>query len=67
MDNDIIDIVAVTYGQNEILKCFINSIKAQTNNNWRLFLIHDGKNNELHNDLRENGYLNENVIFIEFL
>jgi len=66
MDNDIIDIVAVTYGQNEILKCFINSIKAQTNNNWRLFLIHDGKNNELHNDLRENGYLNENVIFIEY-
>ena len=65
MTNNILDIVAVTYGQNEILKCFINSIKSQTNNNWRLFLIHDGKNDELHLDLKENGYLNENVIFIE--
>jgi len=63
--NNILDIVAVTYGQNEILKCFINSIKAQTNGNWRLFLVHDGKNNELFLDLKENGYLSDKVIFVE--
>jgi len=39
-----VDIIAVTYGQNEILKCFINSIRAQTSNNWRLVIIHDGPN-----------------------
>lgn len=36
-----VDIVAVTYSQNQNLKCFINLIKAQTSSNWRLFLIHD--------------------------
>lgn len=66
MSNRILDIVAVTYGQNEILKCFINSIKSQTNNNWRLFLVHDGENKELRLDLETNDYLNNNVIFIEY-
>jgi len=61
-----VDIIAVTYGQNEILKCFINSIKAQTSNNWRLVIIHDGPNPELHKNLRDNGYLSSNRIsFIE--
>jgi hypothetical protein len=36
-----IDIIAVTYGQNEILKCFINSIKAQTSN----FIFDQNKKN----------------------
>lgn len=62
-----IDIICVTYGQNESLKCFINSIKSQTNNNWRLFVIHDGYNNELRSDLSSNGYLvDDKVIFIEY-
>ena len=61
-----VDIISVTYGQNENLKCFINSIKCQKNNNWRLFIIHDGLNGELHKDLETNGYLTENVNFIEF-
>ena len=52
-----IDIVAVTYGQNYNLKCFINSIKCQTNNNWRLIIMHDGLNHALYNDLLSNGYL----------
>jgi glycosyltransferase involved in cell wall biosynthesis len=65
MSNPILDIIAVTYGQTDILKCFINSIKSQTNKNWRLFLIHDGKNEELRLDLHTNGYLDDNVIFID--
>ena len=61
-----IDIVAVTYGQTDILKCFINSIKAQTSSNWRLLLIHDGLNEELFNDLNTNGYLEKGKVeFIE--
>lgn len=61
-----VDIIAVTYGQNEILKCFINSIRAQTSNNWRLVIIHDGPNPILRKDLRDNGYLSSNRIsFIE--
>ena len=66
MNNPVLDIIAVTYGQTNILKCFINSIKSQNNNNWRLFLIHDGKNNELRLDLESNGYLTDNVIFVEY-
>jgi hypothetical protein len=62
-----IDIIAVTYGQNEILKCFINSIKAQTNNNWILHIIHDGPNSGLKNDLSTNGYIIDNkIIFHEY-
>lgn len=61
-----VDIITVTYGQNEILKCFINSIRAQTSNNWRLVIIHDGPNAKLHKDLKDNGYLSSNRIsFIE--
>ena len=61
-----VDIIAVTYGQNEILKCFINSIRAQTSNNWRLVIIHDGPNPILHKDLKDNGYLSSNrITFIE--
>ena len=61
-----IDIIAVTYGQNEILKCFINSIKAQTSNNWRLVIVHDGLNSTLRKDLEDNGYLSSSsIVFIE--
>lgn len=61
-----VDIIAVTYGQNEILKCFINSIRAQTSNNWRLVIIHDGPNEILRKDLVDNGYLSSNrITFIE--
>jgi glycosyltransferase involved in cell wall biosynthesis len=61
-----LDIIAVTYGQDEILKCFINCIKAQTNDNWTLHIVHDGPNQALGEDLRDNGYLvKEKVIFYE--
>lgn len=61
-----IDIISVTYGQNEELKCFINSIKAQKNESWRLFLVHDGPNQTLRDDLVNNGYLETNkIIFLE--
>lgn len=61
-----IDIIAVTYGQRESLKCFINSIKAQTDSRWRLFLIHDGPNPDLKTELEQQGYLiDDKVIFLE--
>lgn len=66
MNYPILDIISVTYNQNESLKCFINSIKCQSNSNWRLFIIHDGINEALKNDLYQNGYLTDNVIFVEY-
>jgi hypothetical protein len=62
----ILDIIAVTYNQDFSLKCFINSIKCQTNSNWRLFIIHDGLNPQLKEDLIKNNYLTDNIIFIEY-
>ena len=38
----LLQIIAVTYDQNHELKCFIESILAQTEENWRLLVIHDG-------------------------
>jgi glycosyltransferase involved in cell wall biosynthesis len=62
-----LDIITVTYGHNEILKCFINSIKSQTDSRWRLFIIHDGLNSELEKELINEGYLIEGKIsFIQF-
>lgn len=62
-----VDIISVTYGQNEILKCFINSIKSQTNPNWRLFIVHDGQNNSLKKELENKGYIdNIKIQFIEY-
>lgn len=62
-----LDIISVTYGQTDILKCFINSIKAQTNPNWRLYLIHDGPNKSLHRELINEGYLDsKNIMFVQF-
>lgn len=61
-----VDIIAVTYGQNEILKCFINSIKSQTSNNWRLILIHDGPNPDLKKELEIENYLNNNIEYHEY-
>jgi glycosyltransferase involved in cell wall biosynthesis len=60
-----IDIIAVTYNQRENLKCFINSIKSQTSNNWRLFVIHDGINEDLKKELNQEGYLSEKIVFIQ--
>ena len=61
-----IDIIAVTYNQNQILKCFINSIKAQVNPNWNLYIVHDGPNKELKQELTQNNYLGTNIKFIEY-
>jgi len=59
-------IIAVTYGQYESLKCFINSIKSQNSNNWELWVIHDGLNKKLRNKLKKLGYINNKVHFIEY-
>lgn len=62
-----VDIIAVTYGQNEILKCFINSIKSQTSDNWRLVIIHDGPNLDLFNELKNENYLTDGrVEFVNY-
>lgn len=62
----VVDIIAVTYGQNENLKCFINSIKSQTSDSWNLIIIHDGINQELKDDLLKNGYLTDNVTLLQY-
>ena len=38
----LLEIIAVTYKQDHIMHCFMESILAQTLKNWRTFLIHDG-------------------------
>ena len=58
-------IVAVTYNHVESLKCFINSIKNQTNGNWTLVIIHDGPNPSLKEELINENYLNDKITFIE--
>ena len=58
-------IIAVTYNHKDSLKCFINSIKNQTNNGWSLFIIHDGPNPSLKEELTNENYLSDKVSFIE--
>jgi glycosyltransferase involved in cell wall biosynthesis len=60
-----ITIIAVTYNHVESLKCFINSIKNQTNDNWNLVIVHDGPNPSLKEELKNENYLNDKVSFIE--
>lgn len=61
----IIEIIAVTYNHGYKLKCFIDSIRSQSADNWRLHIIHDG-GGELYDstkkDLENNGYLKDNRI-----
>jgi hypothetical protein len=62
-----IEIIAVTYKHGYKLKCFIDSIRSQSCDNWYLNIIHDGKGElfeETKNDLLKNGYLNHpNISF----
>lgn len=37
-----IKIIATTYNETFALKCFIDSIRSQTSQNWKLHIIHDG-------------------------
>jgi glycosyltransferase involved in cell wall biosynthesis len=60
-----IDIIAITYGHTDILKCFINSIKSQTNKNWTLHIVHDGPNVELGKNLIDEGYVKDQVKFYQ--
>ena len=61
-----VNFVAATYHQDLSLKCFINSIKAQTSDNWRLYIIHDGEDEFYHKikkELEDQGYLNDQIVF----
>lgn len=65
--NKIVNIIAVTYDHGYKLKCFIDSVRSQTADNWRLHIIHDGEG-ELYDstkkDLIKNGYLDHpNIVF----
>lgn len=58
----ILEIIAVTYDHGFKLKCFINSILAQTISSWCLHIIHDGageKFDTMRKDLSRNGYLDD--------
>jgi len=58
----IIEVVAVTYGQNDILKCFINCMKAQYCHFWKLRIIHDGPGEKFENlkkELIDQSYIEE--------
>ena len=67
MNKPILEIVAVTYGHDFKLKCFIDSIRSQTNPNWCLHIIHDGVGeifDNLKQDLSSNGYLDDSRIVL---
>ena len=62
MNEPILEIISVTYGHGFKLKCFIDSIRAQTNPNWCLHIIHDGAGkvfDDLKKNLSDNGYLSD--------
>lgn len=67
MNKPILEIIAVTYNHGFKLKCFIDSIRSQTNSNWCLHVIHDGRGeifDNLKEDLYRNGYLNDSRIVL---
>lgn len=67
MKKPIIEIIAVTYGHGFQLKCFIDSIRSQTNTRWCLHIIHDGSGevfDNLKEDLSSNGYLDDDRIVL---
>ena len=67
MNKPILEIIAVTYGHGFKLKCFIDSIRSQTNSQWCLHIIHDGAGetyDSLKEDLSSNGYLNDSRIVL---
>lgn len=67
MNKPIIEIIAVTYGHNFQLKCFIDSIRSQTNTSWCLHIIHDGAGETFDNlkeDLSSNGYLGDDRVVL---
>lgn len=62
MSETSLEIIAVTYGHGFKLKCFIDSIRSQTDPNWCVHIIHDGAAkifDDLKQDLSKNGYLND--------
>ena len=66
-DKPLIEIISVTYGHGFKLKCFIDSIKSQTNTNWCLHIIHDGSGevfDRLKEDLSNNGYLDDSRVIL---
>lgn len=61
----IVEIISVTYDHGYKLKCFIDSIRSQSSQNWRLNIIHDGGGELFEStkkDLEKNGYLDDQNI-----
>jgi hypothetical protein len=63
---DLITVGVVTYSQNFLLKTLINCFKAQTSENWKMIILHDGPvNDDLYSSLTNNQYLSdERILFI---
>ena len=51
-DNPLITIVCVSYKRYNEIKILINSILVQTFKNWKLVIIHDGKNEHMKRTVR---------------
>lgn len=45
-DKPVLDIIAVTYGHNHELRCFVEGMLAQSVKEWRLTILHDGPSPE---------------------
>lgn len=55
-------ILSVCYNQNYSLKCFINSFKSQTLQNFDLHIIHDGEwNSKIKQSLYDENYISDNI------
>jgi hypothetical protein len=64
LEKKFLEVICVTYGHNNELKCFINSFKCQDDQDYFLRIIHDGnckQYKKLKKDLEDNSYLADNI------
>ena len=64
LEKKFIEVICVTYGHNNELKCFINSFKCQDDQDYFLRIIHDGnckQYKKLKKDLESNDYLTQDI------
>jgi len=62
---DLITIGVVTYSQNFLLKTLINCFKAQTSENWKMVILHDGPiDGALYSSLVTDQYLSDERVLL---
>lgn len=59
-----LDIIIVAYNRPNELKTIINCFKSQTNQNFKVTIIHDGPNDQLYKELLNENYLTDQYKFI---